>query len=88
MFNFFKEIIGKVDVGVLSNSFNIVNVAGKLLYLEGHLGLQELSKEMVVLKIKGGFVQICGQQLVLEELSENTVKISGKICKVEQIGKV
>ncbi len=87
MFNFFKEIMGKVDADVLPNSFNIVNVAGRLLYLEGHLGLQELSKELVVLKIKGGCVHICGQQLSLAELSENTVKIAGKICKVEQIEK-
>ena len=88
MFNFFKEIFGKADADVLPNSFNIVNVAGKLLYLEGHSGLQELSKEMIVVKIKGGCVQICGQQLLLSELSENTIKIVGKICKVEQLEKV
>lgn len=88
MFNFFKEIIGKADNKLLLSGFNIVNVSGKLLYLEGHNGLQELAKDRIILRVKGGVVQVLGEGLSLAELSENTVKIVGKICRVEHLEKI
>ncbi len=86
MFNFFDEIkknlrgLDKFDL----SGFHIVNIDGKLLYVEGLTGLVTLSKESVVVKIKNGFLKIDGENLSLEELCEDTIKISGKIVKVEQ----
>ena len=66
-------------------SFNMINMSGQLLYVEGHKGLVTLSKELVSFKIKKGIVLVEGEDLSLLELSENTIKIDGKIKKVEQV---
>jgi sporulation protein YqfC len=87
MFNFFGEIkegiknSSKIDL----SSFSFVNVAGKILYVEGHLGLVTLSKEVISFRVKGGVIIASGEDLILIELDENTLKIGGKIKKVEQI---
>ena len=87
MFNFFKEIKENLthakDLDLVG--FKIINLSGKFLYIEGHLGLLNLSRENVSVKIKHGAIFVEGQELTLEELSENTLKISGKITKVEQV---
>ena len=65
-------------------TFNIVNISGKILYAEGHLGLTILSSEMIAFKIKGGRVVIEGKNMILSELTDNTLLIQGDIIKMEQ----
>lgn len=81
MFNFFNEI--KSCVGEIKNKYNIVNMSGKLIYVEGHKGLALLSKNIICLKIKKGSIKVEGENLSLKELYEECVKISGKIEKIE-----
>ena len=83
MFNFFDEIKKKSD-GSMLNDFNLVNISGKILYVEGHLGLTVMTAESIAFKIKGGRIVIEGENLFLSELSENTMLIKGKIIKMEQ----
>lgn len=85
MFNFFDEIKKNVkgyDPQLLS-SYHLVNISGHILYVEGHLGLTTLSKELVAFKVKRGRIVVEGKNLVLAELTENTLKIVGEIGKVE-----
>ena len=85
MFNFFDEIkknVSKIDNSLLGG-YTLVNISGKILYAEGHIGLTTLSKEVIVFKVKGGRIICEGKDLVLDELSENTLKIVGQISKVE-----
>lgn len=85
MFNFFDEIkkgIANVEPDLL-NSYNIVNISGKILYVEGHKGLTTLSKELVAFKVKRGRIVVEGKNMYLNELTENTMKIVGEIVKVE-----
>ena len=81
MFNFFDEI--KSCIKDMKNKYNIVNMSGKLVYIEGQKGLSLLSKEIIVLRIKKGSVKIEGQDLILKELYDECVKISGVIEKIE-----
>lgn len=87
MFNFFGEVkenlkdSNKLDL----DCFNLVNISGRILYAEGHTGLVTLSKEVISFKVKKGVVIVEGKDLVLSELSENTLKICGIIKKVEQV---
>lgn len=83
MFNFLSEI--KQNLKVELDSFNLINISGRLLYVEGHVGLVTLSKEIISFKVKKGVVMVEGSDLVLSEMSENTIKITGNIKKVEQI---
>lgn len=83
MFNFFDEVKNNVkELNKLEN-FNIINLSNKVIYAEGHKGLVTLSKELVSFKVKGGRIVIEGNNLFLIELTENTIKISGNIKKVE-----
>ncbi len=81
MFNFFNEI--KSCVGEIKQNYNIVNMSGKLVYIEGHRGLSLLSKTKICLKIRKGNIKVEGQDLIMKELFEECVKISGKIEKIE-----
>jgi len=86
MFNFFEEIkkgLKKTDNEF--NGYNIINMSGRLVYVEGHRGLLALSKELVVFKTKHKNISVVGKDMILEELSENTLKISGEIQKVEEV---
>lgn len=86
MFNFFDEIKGnlkKIDQNIL-NSYNLINLSGKILYVEGHLGLTILTDSLIAFKVKKGRIEVSGNDLVLSELSQNTMKIEGNIKKVEE----
>lgn len=84
MFNFFDEIKNKIgkDFDFLSE-YNLINISGKLLYIEGHKGLTVLSSTTIAFKLKKGRVVVEGENLFLKELTENTILIQGKIKKTE-----
>ena len=83
MFNFFDEIKSGIKNLDTNGDYNIVNVSGKICYVEGHKGLLVLGREQVVLKIKNAKLSIEGQALSLRELYDDCIKISGKIQKIE-----
>ena len=78
MFNFFGEI--KKDLKV--DEFHIINISNRILYVEGHRGIKTLTKSLVVFKVKNGSVEVEGEGLNLSELTENTLKISGEIKRI------
>lgn len=87
MFNFFDEIkkSGRTAKEKIFEDYTIINVSGKILYAEGVVSLLKLSKEVVSFKTKNCVVFVEGENMVLDELSVNTIKIIGNIKKVEQI---
>ena len=87
MFNFLNEIKQnlKIPQGLDLNGFNLINIAGNLLNVEGHLGLVTLSKQQISFKVRKGVIIVDGEDMILNELSDTTLKICGKIRKVEQI---
>ncbi|MBR1890699.1 MAG: YabP/YqfC family sporulation protein [Clostridia bacterium] len=86
MFNFFNEI--KKDVQKINEKtfgvYTIINLSGKMLYVEGHTGLLSLSKEIISFKVKRNVITVYGTDMILSELSENTIKITGEINNVEK----
>jgi len=87
MFNFFDEIKNKVKTTKedFFDNFNIVNLSGKIIYVEGHTGLVLLSKEKIFFKVKRGQVSVEGKDLKMPEISENTLLISGQVERVESV---
>lgn len=85
MFNFFDEIKKASGSGEVIDNYQIINISGKVVYVEGHRGLTSLSKEEIAFKVKGGRVVIEGSELVLAELTDTTIKICGNIKKQEVI---
>ncbi len=84
MFNFFDEIKNNLKKSDFLPSFNLINLSGKILYVEGHCGLTILSPSTIAFKIKKGRIVVEGENLFLSELSQNTLKIEGNIKKIEE----
>ena len=82
MFNFFDEIKNRIDQDLI-NDYNIINMSGKILYVEGHMGITILSQNMIAFKIKKGRIVVEGENLFLKEITANTLIIEGKILKTE-----
>lgn len=85
MFNFFDEIknkVGEIDSD-LYNGYNIINISGKLLYVEGHKGITIINPNTISFKIKSGRVVVDGEKMFLKEITDNTLLIQGNIIKME-----
>ena len=83
MFNFFNEIKNSIRKGSISEKYNIINLSGQIVYVEGHKGVTLLSREVIAFKVKEGRINIYGKDLILSELTDDTLKISGKIDRIE-----
>ncbi|MBR5012442.1 MAG: YabP/YqfC family sporulation protein [Clostridia bacterium] len=84
IFNFFSELKEKCGVKLEQVvPYNIVNIGGEIVYIEGHKGLLKLSSETISCKLRSGYVEVKGNNMFLKELTENTILIRGKIYKTE-----
>lgn len=81
MFNFFEEI--KKDLKIETTDYQMVNVSGKGLYVEGQKGLLNLSSELVMFKTKNKIISVFGSGLKLKTLSSSTISILGEIKTIE-----
>ena len=85
MFNFFNEVKASLKEVEKLDNFHLINISNRMLYVEGHRGLLTLTKDIISFKVRGGVVMVEGSGLYLLELTENTIKISGDIKKVESV---
>jgi len=84
IFNYFGELIKELNLSEnIFKSYNLINISGNLLYVEGHTGVILISTEKIVFKVKNGTIEVKGKNLFLKTLSQNTMAIQGKIYKVE-----
>ena len=45
----------------------------------GVLSLMDFAADKIVLRVKGGLVEVCGNQLVIERFDENEITVIGQI---------
>lgn len=84
IFNYFGELKKELNLpDTILNSYNIINIGGHFVYIEGHLGLLTLSTEKISFKIKKGIVEVKGKDMFLKELTPNTIIVQGKVYKIE-----
>ncbi|MDD2227396.1 MAG: YabP/YqfC family sporulation protein [Clostridia bacterium] len=84
IFNYFGELKKELSLpSDIFKSYNLVNISGNLLYVEGHLGLNVISDDNIVFKVKNGIIDVKGKELSLKNLSQTTMAIQGKIYKIE-----
>lgn len=81
MFNFFNELI--CDYGLTVDSFNLVNISNKFVYVEGINKVVCLKDNQISVKVKKGFINIFGQNLVVKRITKTTISIVGKIFNIE-----
>ena len=61
----------------------IMMVGPKKLFLENHKGITLYQQDMIKIKLKSGFLQIMGNNLVINEIESNKIFISGQISGLE-----
>lgn len=83
IFNFFSELKAKCGVLDIAPPYNIVNMGGQIVYIEGQKGLLKLSSETISCKLKNGYVEVKGTGLMVKELTSSTILLQGKIYKIE-----
>ena len=82
MFNFFSEIKNELKLPNFEGGYNLVNINGKAVYVEGHKGLVSLSNELVRFKVKDKIISVNGRELKLKILSSVTLSVTGKIDSI------
>lgn len=82
MFNFFSEIKKDLKLPSFDGGYNLVNINGKAIYVEGHKGLISLSNEMVRFRVKEKVISILGKNLKLKIMSSITLSVTGEIQNI------
>lgn len=83
MFNFFSEIKKELKLPSLDSNYQMVDINGNILYVEGHKGLLNLSDELIMFRTKNKIISVSGKDLKLKILSSTTLSIMGEIESVE-----
>lgn len=81
----FLNDISKIFGGGIGNivgGFNIVNMDGKAVYVDGVVKILEISQHCIRLATKHKIVKIQGSDLIVSQSSKDTVIIKGQICTV------
>lgn len=85
MFNFFNELKEEFSLSNdIFNTYNIVLIGGKFIYVEGHKGILAYNSEIVSFKIKKGVIVVKGENLILNQISSSTLSVKGNIKNVEE----
>ncbi len=79
MFNFFSEIKKELKLPDIDGGYDLVNINGKAVYIEGHKGLISISSETIQFKVKDKIIIVSGKDLKLKILSSVTSSIAGEI---------
>lgn len=67
-------------------SLPIIEISGEnRVLIENHLGVREYGREKISINMKYGFVDICGVQLELREMTKEQLVISGVIHNISLV---
>jgi sporulation protein YqfC len=88
MFHFLNEINEQLELPITSvlSSYEVVNLGGKVVYVQGYKDILNFEKEHIVLKLKEGELHIKGQNLNIRDLNVNSILIEGTIRLIEEVG--
>ncbi len=73
------------DPDALSSRYEITLIDDSRALISGQKGLQIISNEEVVVRVKGGKVRVYGEKLVVRSASREEVFVSGSIQGVEKL---
>ena len=82
----FLEEISKItglEMGLLNDGYRIVNFSGKAVYVEGIKSILLFDSSQVALKLKKGAIKITGSGIMIKELMQGTILVTGTVTNVE-----
>lgn len=84
IFNYFADLKKEFNLSDnIFSSYNLVNIGGKFIYIEGHKGLVNINDCEISCKLSKGLLCVRGENLKLKVLNKTTIGISGKIYNTE-----
>ena len=73
------------EYGITFNDYRLVNISGKVLYIEGHTGINILGQNEMSFRLKKKMLTIKGENLIVKYFDKSTAKELGKIVQVDVI---
>lgn len=70
------------ELGITFNEYRLINIGGKLLYVEGHTGINVLGEKEISLHLKKRLLTIKGEGLSIKYFDKKTAYIVGRIVEV------
>jgi len=81
---FIDEEIQKLGLlSSLPNQFTITNYSNRILKIEGDINLLSFTTVKILLEVSKHIISICGENLVLKDLTKSNITIVGEIEKIE-----
>lgn len=82
--NFLEEIKKLVCTGdtLLTNDYRYVNMDGKYVYIEGIVGIKNLSEKEIMFNLKKKTIAVLGEDLFIKYFDNSTATIQGRIISV------
>lgn len=80
----FLDELSKITGLPISETFHdykIINIGGKVIYVQNYIKLLTYNQEQIVLKIKNNELVIDGKDLKIAELGEKNILVKGHINK-------
>ena len=74
---------GDVPFSAMGNNLHIELLGNNQLILDGGFSIIEYTEENVKLKIKKGYVLIYGTELIINNINDENLLITGKIISLE-----
>ena len=74
--------LSEMEVGSIVSDYTLAVVSG-VLHIEGNFSVVVFNQQSVLIKVKGGFINIEGESLVIKQMSGGEVVVSGKISAVK-----
>lgn len=68
---------------VITDTERIVIVGNRNVNIEGFRGIDEYSDEKIAVRIKGGVFSVSGEELTVEEITDERIRLKGYIKSVE-----
>lgn len=81
--NFLEEITKLIckDDPLFTFDYRVVNIDGKYLYIEGIVGLVNLSVKEIVFKFKKKSIKVIGEDMKIKYFDNSTAIIDGRIIQ-------
>lgn len=73
------------EYGITFKDYRLVNISGKVLYIEGHNGINVLGQNEMSFKLKKKILTIKGEDLTVKYFDNSTAVVLGRIVQVEVI---
>lgn len=78
----FDSLVTK-ELGMTFMEYRFINIGGKFFYVEGHNGINILTKKEISFKIKKKTLSVYGDEMIIKYYDNSTAIIEGKIFRTE-----